>query len=116
MSHKTVRQAVTEQIAQAVPAVQDRVVQHFVEKEVARRADIITRGLDKHQELQRERAKTNKPDAVTYNADGSVASEGYTKDRIEANKKADEKLAKYERALDKAIEGDVSDLSQLINQ
>lgn len=108
-----IREKVGEQIAALSPAVEAKVVEHFVEKEAARRADAIIKGIDKLDELTRERRKTGKGDLVSYNSDGSVATQTYSKERLDANKKADEQIAKLTKAINKALEGDVSDLFSL---
>lgn len=109
----TIREKVGEQIAALSPAVEAKVIEHFVQKEADRRADAIIKGIDKLTELTRERRKTDKGDIVSYNGDGSVATQAYSKDRLEANKKADEQIAKLTKAIDKALEGDASDLFNL---
>ena len=109
----SIREKVGEQIAALSPAVEAKVVEHFVKKEAERRADAIIKGIDKLSELTRERRKTDKGDIVSYNGDGSVATQAYSKDRLEANKKADEQISKLTTAIDKALEGDASDLFNL---
>lgn len=109
----TIREKVGERIAALSPAVEAKVIEHFVQKEADRRADAIIKGIDKLTDLTRERRKTEKGDIISYNSDGSVATQTYSKDRLEANKKADEQIQKLAKAIDKALEGDASDLFNL---
>lgn len=114
MSNETIHQKVSEQIAAINPVIEDKVVGALVTREANKRADAILKGIDKLSDLSRERRKTDKGDTVTYNKDGTVASELYSKERIEANKKADDAISKLTAAVNKALNGDCGDLYNLV--
>jgi hypothetical protein len=114
--NKTIRLAVTNALAEAAPQVSGRVIEHYVAKEVARRTDVVIKGLDKAAELQKELRKIDRPDHVTFDKEGKPAHESYTKERLEALKKANEQLVKFEKAIEKALVGEVEDLAQLVGK
>lgn len=110
MTAATLRETVAAQVAQISPAVMDRVVAHLVAEEERKRADAIVKGVGDLNALQRERNKIARPDAVTYNADRSVAAESYSKARLDEIEKLDKRIDKLTKALDKALAGDMGDL------
>lgn len=113
MTTQTLREAVASQIAQINPVVGEKVVEHFVQTEINKRADAIVKGLDTLSNFQRERAKLAKPDQVSYNADRTVAAETYSKAKLDEIEKLDKKIEKLEKAINKAIDGDMGDLYNL---
>jgi hypothetical protein len=113
MTTKTIREAVAEQIAAISPEVENSIVQHFVAAETKKRADAIIKGMDDLASAQKERSKLAKPDLATYNADRTVASESYSKARLDEVEKIDKKTDKLTKALDKALSGDMGDLLNL---
>jgi hypothetical protein len=113
MTAQTLRETVAAQVAAISPAVEEKVVAHFVTAETKKRADAIVKGMDDLTAAQKDRAKIAKPDAVNYNADRTVASETYTKPRLDEIDKIDKRIDKLTKALDKAIAGDMGDLLNL---
>lgn len=111
----SLRTAVATRLTAISPAVESEVIDTLVAREVARRKDMIVKGLDQLDSVTREFHKVNKPDIQNFNADGTVATSAYSKERLEEIKKAQEKLDKLTKALDKAIaKGDIGDLSNLV--
>lgn len=113
MSNDTIRQAVATQLGTIAPSVEDSVVNHFVQIEIARRSELVVAGLNKHAELVKEGKKIGGPDIVAYNADGSVKDSSFSKPRLDAVNKNNDAIAKLERAIDKAINGDTDELVKL---
>lgn len=112
---KTIREAVADQIKVISPKVGEIVIETFVKIEVEKRAEAIVKGFNKLTEYERVGYKLAKGDVITYNADGSVAAQTFTKERLEETKKNTEKVEKITRALDKAlVKGDLSDLLNLV--
>lgn len=107
----TLRTTIAASLAAVSPAVEQRVIDFFVEKETAKRADAIVRGLDTLASFERELAKINRPDNKLLNADGSVQSEGYSQGRIDQIGKLNKKIGKLTEALDKALAGDMQALN-----
>lgn len=112
----SIRAKIAENLAGLAPTVEQRVIDTLIEKEVTQRADLISRGLDKLAEAQREHHKIDRPDNTTYNSDGSVATASYTKGRLDDLKKSNEQIEKFTRVLNKALEGELGDLKQLVNK
>jgi hypothetical protein len=111
----SINEAVAEKLANISPVVNEKVVDLLVDKEVNRRVELITQGLAKLNEAERETRKLSKPNAETFNADGSVATTAFTKDALDALNKHNEKTEKLRKALDKAVDsGDIGDLTNLV--
>ena len=99
MEIKSINVAVAEKIAAVgSKSAVDAVVELLVKTEVNRRADALEKALKLHEETFRELRKV-KPDQVTYNLDGTKATETYSKAAIDSNKKLNEKLAKIDKAV-----------------
>jgi hypothetical protein len=111
----SINSKVAERIAGCAPEVEQRLIDSLAEKEVSRRVELIGQGLSKLDQMTRERYKLAKPTNVTYNLDNTIASESYSKEALEALKKHDEKFDKLQRAVEKALKGDLKDLPGLVN-
>lgn len=106
---------VAERVKVSAPEVYNRLRDSMVEKEVASRVQLLDTAFQKRRELSNELTKVNRPDQETYNVDGSVASQSYTKARLEEIKKAKETLAKMEEAMERALaDNDWSKLKNLV--
>lgn len=110
MTTTTLREAVATQIAALSPTVEQAVIDALVTAETQKRADAIVKGIETLNGFQKELAKINKPDQVSYNADRTVSGESYSKDRLDAIEKITKKIDKLTKALDKALGGDMGDL------
>lgn len=111
----SINEQVAEKLAGISPAVNGKVVDLLVEKEVNRRVELITQGLSKLNEMDRETRKLSKPDVETFNADLTPAAPQFSKARAEEINKHREKVEKLTKALDKAIDnGDIGDLTNLV--
>lgn len=94
---------VADKIKGSGEAVRQRLVDAMVEKEVSQRVDLLDKAFQKRFELLTTLRKVDRADQETYNADGTVATQSYTKARLEEIKKAKEALEKHENALEKAL-------------
>jgi hypothetical protein len=112
----TINEQVAERIKGIAPDVENKVVDLLVDKEVNRRVEIITQGLGKLEELDRESRKLSKPDVETFGEDGNLSSSGYSKARKEEREKLAQRIDKLTKAVEKAVGGDIGDLANLINQ
>jgi len=90
----------------------DRVKAAFVEREVNKRTDALTKAFDTLQEERKNLAKF-KPDNVSYDQDGEEVSVSYSKTKIEERKKLVQKIEKIEKTIGKALSGDFSELYNL---
>lgn len=106
---------VADQIKSSGPQVYDRLRDLLVEREVASRVDLLDRAMKRRRELGIELNKVSRPDVVTYNGDGTEASGTFTKDRLNARKKAQEAVDKFEAALERAlVQNDFEKLKNLV--
>ncbi len=103
---------IAERVATSNPVVTQRYIDTQVEKEITDRVALLDKGMQKRFQCLTELNKVNRPDQETFNADGSLASGTYSKDRLKAIKDAREALAKIEGALEKALGGDWSKLKE----
>jgi hypothetical protein len=110
MTTQNIATAVAERLANIAPAVADKVVEHLVNKELTRRSEAVIGGLSELDKLKGEFKKL-KPDVNTFNEDGSAATSSWTKPKLEEKNKAEQKIAKLTKAIDKALnDNDYSDL------
>jgi len=107
-SVKSINEKVAEAISMASPAILDKVVNKLATLEIERRADALLNAVSAATTVWRELQKA-KPDNVSFAADGTELPGTYSKAKFEEKKKLEEKLAKIEVAVAKALEkGDFS--------
>lgn len=104
---KTINDKVAEVIAQATDDVRNRVINAEAEKEIASRAQALSDGYHTIDRLRKEFLKIDRPDVgieAKFDRDGKqLPVEGsYSKARLEALKKGEETITKWEDALKKA--------------
>lgn len=106
MEIKSINVQITEQIAKlGSTKVVDAVVESLVQAEIKRRADALEKVLKLHEDTTKELRKI-KPDQITYNLDGSKATETYSKAVSDNNKKLNDKLKKIEKTIVEATESE----------
>jgi hypothetical protein len=112
MNSKTLRETVAQQLADVgTERVRNTLVNVLVDKELDRRVKLVLEALDKRDALVAEGRKI-KADVVSYNADGSVAQEAWSKAKLEERNKHQQQLDKLEAAIEAALErADFSKLS-----
>lgn len=84
--------------------VKNAVIQNLYDAELQRRVDAALKCIAKIEELDKELKKISKPDVETYNADGSVANQSYSKDKVEQIKNKNKEKENFETALMQALE------------
>lgn len=104
--------AVAQQIAQAAPAILDKVVTQLAAVEIEKRATALAAAVNSAVATKRELYKV-KPDIVAYDESGKETSANWSKAKLEEKKKLEEKLAKIDSAIEKALAGDFSKLLEL---
>lgn len=116
----SVRQAVavlseiSDRVKQSGGQVRQLLVDNLVSKEVNERVDLLNKGLTKRIEADREVKKASKPDVEAFDASGKSVSCSFSKQQVEALKKAREQLGKLDNALDKALaDNDFSKLKDM---
>lgn len=119
MNTTTISQQVAEGIVQAAPSILPNVISTLISQETDRRAKALLSGIELALSIKKDLAKIERPDvAPNYGADGKPLGEGaYTKARVGEIKKLRERLAKVEKAIEKATpEGDTKpDYADLFN-
>lgn len=112
----SVHQKIATQIAELAPSVEETVVNTLVERELTKRSEAVVQCMDTLAKLEGDLRKI-KPDQVSFDSDGKIISESFSKNRFEEKKKLIERIGKYTNAVTKAIEkADFSDVYNLKNQ
>lgn len=96
----SLKETVAERVAALGPAVQEGVIGVLVEQTKDKRVKAILAAISLLEEKQKELKKI-KPEQ-TFDADGKVSSEYFTKANNETRKKTGEQIAKIEKALERA--------------
>lgn len=96
----SLKETIAERVASLGPAVQEGVITVLVDQVKDKRVKAILTGLNLLEEKQKELKKI-KP-TQTFDAEGKVASETFSKGDNETRKKTNESIAKIEKALEKA--------------
>lgn len=94
-------------ISNSTRQVVDAVVDQFVTLEVTRRTDLLFKAIEDCNK-QRNEFKKIKPDVQSFDADGKLISESWSKTKVEERKKAIEAIKKKEKVIEKALAGDFS--------
>lgn len=111
----TINEKIADRIATLVPDVEEAVVSIMVTKELKKRSEAIVTAIGLLDSEERA-AKRLGFDIQTYDASGNVATEGFSKQRVEERKKSAQKIEKFTKAIDKAVtKGDMSDVYNLAN-
>jgi hypothetical protein len=116
MKTTDIKSKVAEKIASyGAGKVADVVITKLADLEITRRSDALFNGIKLAETAQRDLNKI-KPDQAAFNADGSKASETFSKAKVEEKKKLEARLLKIEKAIETATESDnYSDLFNLGN-
>jgi hypothetical protein len=94
---------VAEKVNGSNTAVKQRVVDAYVEKEVASRADLLDKSLSKLVEMDKALKKV-KPDIETVDGEGKLSS-SWSKKAWDERKKSEDKKAALEKAVEAALTG-----------
>lgn len=87
--------------------VRSRLVTALTERELVKRVDLLDKGLAKLKEVKKEVDKIRPADM--FDAEGNKVPGHFTKQQHEELKKAKEKFAKLEKAVEKAFAGEEFD-------
>jgi hypothetical protein len=81
---------------------------------VEKRASAVTKVYDLMMREQKELRKIDRADQKTFQKDGTVASETYSKDRLDAIKKHNDAINKMNKSIEKALaDADFGDVYSL---
>jgi len=91
-------------------------VDQLVDEEAKVRTNLIVKALSERRKAEQDVRKT-KPDNTTYDAEGNVKEESFTKAKIDELKKIKERIAKIDKSLTEAIDkADYKELKNLLAQ
>ena len=112
---KTITDAVAEKIAAISPAVNEKVIDALVVRELEKRSDAVLSGLDKLRTMQNDLRKIKPDVGGFFDEDGNETKpNAYSKAKFEERKKFNEQIEKLQKALDLAIDkGDMSKLYEI---
>lgn len=111
----SVKEVVSQRIADSGPKIFDKVVDILAEEIITKRVKQIVEAQTEYEKLEKEFKKLV-PDVVSYDGEGKVASENFSKSRIDARSKATKRMEKIKAAIDKALENnDFSGMNNLGN-
>lgn len=99
-----IKTELAEKLVSGNKEVKDRVIDVLYQQELTRRTDACVKVLAMIADAEKEYNKLAKPDHQTFNEDGSESSKAFTKERVDQLKQMREKKAKYEAALQAALE------------
>jgi uncharacterized protein YdaU (DUF1376 family) len=108
-----IREQVAQRIAEAGPAIAERIVAAMAEDLLAKRVKQV---LDAFSEVDglKVQVKRLRPDLISFDENGAIASSAYSKARVEERQKLARRIGKIEAALAKALErNDFADLASL---
>lgn len=112
----TLNQEVAEAIKGSGDVIKNAVKAKFVQDEVNRRTDLLTRLIVAINTFRKEGYKL-KADQISYNADKSIASETWSKAQLDKRQKFDEKMAKAEKVFEAALNNNEYDkVEEVISQ
>lgn len=111
----SITNAVAEKIAAISPAVNEKVIDALVARELEKRSDAVLGGLDKLRTMQNDLRKIRPDVGGAFDEDGNeVKPTLYSKAKFDERKKLNEQIEKLQKALDLAIDkGDMSKLYEL---
>ena len=102
--------SVAETLKNSTDTVRARLTQTLVERKLASRVDLLDKGLTKLTDARNE-LKKMRPDQVSISGDGTK-NETFSKDAWDKKAKAEEALAKLEKAVEQALTGESFDKLQ----
>ena len=111
----SITNAVAEKIAAISPAVNEKVIDALVARELEKRSDAVLGGLDKLRTMQNDLRKIRPDVGGAFDEAGNeVKPTLYSKAKFDERKKLNEQIEKLQKALDLAIDkGDMSKLYEL---
>jgi hypothetical protein len=107
-----IKTKVAQAIAERSPSVRQQVVELMANEEIERRKMLVYNAVKDREKLEKEVAKI-KPDHETFDLEGKSVKV-FSKEKFEEMRKAKEKLAKLDAALDEAL-GDPPKYDKLNN-
>src|SRR6266446_4745570 len=102
MAGLTIREKIAGQIAIIGGDVEQKVIDTIVERETRKRADAIVQVLEKLEKEEKEFLRLG-TDLKTFDENGKVLTDGYSKARLDERNKAKQRLTNIKTALEKAI-------------
>jgi len=98
----SIRESISKKIKESNPEVLTGLINTLVQEEVSKRKDVVKKGIEKFEELEKA-FKKMKPDNVVLNGEGAEIQAGWTKGGLENFNKAKKELETLNNAIGSAI-------------
>lgn len=103
---------IAEKISEIAPSLEKEIIEALVNRELSKRSTAIVTALDELSKMEKDLKKV-KPDQQGFDGEGKVVSETYSKAKLEEMNKLKQKIEKFTKAIDKALNGDMGDVYNL---
>ena len=100
-----IKEAVAVKLSQSSALVAETVIAQLAQETVDKRVQQITQAYTELDKLQKDYFRL-KADIISFNEDGSVKEQAFSKERLEERKKSLERQEKIQKAIDKALDKD----------
>lgn len=115
-SLEQINETIKTTIADSIDRVKNLVIDGFVNTEINRRADLLTKLVTAINAFAKEQVKI-KPDVISYDDKGQVIRQEWSKAKVDEKKKFSDKLAKAQKAFDNALgNNDYSNVENIIKE
>jgi len=98
----SIRESISKKIKESNPEVLSGLIDTLVQEEVSKRKDMVKKGIEKFEELEKA-FKKMKPDNVVLNGEGAEIQAGWTKGGLENFNKAKKELEALNNAIGNAV-------------
>lgn len=104
---KTIQESVAEKITNCSEKVINAVVEKIAELEISKRIELITKAINKQEQLEKELKKINKNDVFQFI--NGVQQEAMSKTRYDEINKSKERITNLKKVIDTALEANSYD-------
>lgn len=111
----SLRMTVATMLKDIVPGLKDRIADAVVERETNKQVDAAVKAIDLLKREQSELYKVSKADITSYNKDGSIQTEAFSKEQLKKREDQQKKVDKLTNLINKALEkGEFNDLYEMV--
>jgi chaperonin cofactor prefoldin len=109
----TIKEAIAEKLTASNEIVKNRLIDHLVEETLAKRVKQIESAYSEWEKLSKDLPRKQKPDTATYDQEGNILTETFSKSAFEALKQHKDRMARIEKAISEALDGKFDLLNKL---